>query len=63
LRFRGGITGSRGHEGANTGRDALLACLRGSSEEFHTTPVFGCSLFEDGLAEEPPASRAGMPIQ
>ncbi len=61
LLFRGGITGSRGHEGANAGRDALLACLHDPSREFLTTPVFGCSLFDDGLGEDARDSRAGMP--
>lgn len=43
LRYSGGITGSRGHEGPNPGQAALLHHLQGqaSVREF---PVFGCSI-------------------
>ncbi len=53
LVFSGGITPSRGHEGDNPGRSAVVGLvLRGHSPADHT-PVFGCPLLE------PPAS----PIQ
>ncbi len=45
LRFRGGITQSRGHEGDNAGRSAIEAIVnKGSSDTDHTA-VFGCPLF------------------
>jgi hypothetical protein len=42
--FSGGITASRGHEGDNAGRDALVALLTGRTPDQTSTPVFGCSL-------------------
>jgi hypothetical protein len=49
LAFSGGITSSRGHAGANTGRDAVIdLARRGSAEVFHT-PVFGCALQDRGV--------------
>jgi hypothetical protein len=47
LRFQGGITLGRGHAGDNPGRDALQDYLREGHSIQITTPVFGCSLFED----------------
>ena len=46
LRFAGGITGARGHEGANAGRDALQSVLDEGAAKARA-PVFGCSLFGD----------------
>jgi hypothetical protein len=44
LLFSGGITPSRGHEGDNAGRSAIVSLiLRGHAPVDHT-PVFGCSL-------------------
>jgi hypothetical protein len=45
LRFSGGITGSRGHAGNNTGRLAIEAVLRNQVPSTVTTPVFGCALW------------------
>ena len=45
LRYRGGITGSRGHEGANPGRDAVIALVRSGQADRDRMPVFGCPLF------------------
>jgi hypothetical protein len=46
LLFRGGITGARGHEGDNVGRQALLDLIQRNSSLFpRQTPVFGCPLF------------------
>jgi hypothetical protein len=46
LLFRGGITGSRGHEGANEGRRALIGLMRSNRSSFpRETPVFGCPIF------------------
>ena len=44
LRFAGGITGARGHAGANTGRDQLLAAVDLASQDPRRHAVFGCSL-------------------
>lgn len=54
--FRGGITGSRGHAGANRGRDAVVAIATGSPPPASVHPVFGCSLVSND-----PASRARGP--
>jgi len=45
LRFDGGITGSRGHEGDNAGRSSLESLLTGGTAERSSTFVFGCALF------------------
>src|SRR5260221_9523010 len=45
LRFNGGITGSRGHEGDNAGRSALESILGGGTSGTPSTFVFGCALF------------------
>jgi hypothetical protein len=42
--FHGGITSSRGHEGANAGRFAVAELLGGRTEKSCTTPIFGCPL-------------------
>jgi len=44
LRFRGGITGSRGHAGDNAGEDAIVSLLDGQEPNLSQTPVYGCSL-------------------
>jgi hypothetical protein len=44
LRFSGGITSGRGHEGDNAGSDAVLALVAGRTDGSWTTPVFGCPL-------------------
>jgi hypothetical protein len=45
LRFAGGITGARGHAGANDGRDGLLRQLGTPDTETAASPVFGCGLW------------------
>ena len=50
LRFSGGITGSRGHEGDNAGRHAIEQLIRTGDSAPRSTLVFGCSLFS---AEQP----------
>lgn len=45
LLFSGGITGSRGHEGDNAGRSAIVSLLNTGEAEAAKTSVFGCSLF------------------
>jgi hypothetical protein len=46
LRFRGGITSSRGHEGDNPGSDAIIPIVQGADNTtvVKTTKVYGCSL-------------------
>ena len=46
LRFAGGITGSRGHEGDNDGADAVARAVTGGSG-LSGGPVFGCRLGND----------------
>jgi hypothetical protein len=45
LTFSGGITGSRGHAGANAGEASLVALLTHGRAERRETSVFGCPLF------------------
>jgi hypothetical protein len=52
LLYDGGITGSRGHEGDNPGRDTLAALIDGGGNSFHHAPVFGCALFDEYSAAE-----------
>jgi hypothetical protein len=42
LRFHGGITGSRGHEGDNDGEDLVVALVNGKIEGFQQSAYFGC---------------------
>jgi hypothetical protein len=44
LLFSGGITGSRGHEGDNAGRSAIVSLVLHGTSEVTRTPVYGCSL-------------------
>lgn len=48
LRFQGGITAGRGHEGDNAGRTALRTLLSGGRPAETETFVFGCSMHQDG---------------
>lgn len=52
LRFSGGTTGSRGHEGDNAGRASILALLDHPEPGQRATQVFGCSLFSPGDSPE-----------
>jgi hypothetical protein len=45
LRFSGGITGARAHEGDNAGRSAVVALLNALPNHHAATNVYGCSLF------------------
>lgn len=53
LRFEGGITASRGHEGDNAGRRAIFEIITGK-DVFKTaeTSVFGCPLHKKDCAGE-----------
>jgi hypothetical protein len=44
LKFQGGITFARGHEGDNAGRTAIREFLQEGHSNLSRTPVFGCSL-------------------
>jgi hypothetical protein len=44
LLFSGGITASRGHEGDNAGRSAVVSLILSGHAPVSHTPVFGCSL-------------------
>ena len=46
LRFRGGVTSGRGHEGNNDGAAALESALRGRPGARAWARVFGCGLAE-----------------
>jgi hypothetical protein len=46
LRFRGGVTASRGHEGDSAGGSALEAALRGRQGPSAWARVFGCGLVD-----------------
>lgn len=51
LLFSGGITGSRGHSGANDGRSAIVSLLTTGTAARRRHPVFGCALFEASCPE------------
>jgi hypothetical protein len=55
LRYDGGITRARGHVGANAGRAAVEALLRGGASPVNSGPVFGCPL----VTPETSASEKG----
>jgi hypothetical protein len=44
LLFSGGITASRGHEGGNVGRSAIVSFILNGHAPVSHTPVFGCLL-------------------
>lgn len=44
LRYHGGITGSRGHEGDNLGQQSVIDLLRGRNASRTSMPVFGCPI-------------------
>lgn len=44
--YHGGVTNSRGHEGANPGIEAMEAVLRGETPELAELPTYGCVLTE-----------------
>lgn len=56
--FAGGITGARGHEGDNAGLRAVEALVLGQATEPVTTPVFGCSIFDEPADGAPASANA-----
>ncbi len=53
LRFSGGITGARGHQGDNAGRSALYDLITRGETDRNTTFVFGCALYSSSTLSEP----------
>lgn len=53
LRFRGGITASRGHPGWNRGTESIRGILRGDATPFSQTSVYGCPLERTASWEVP----------
>ncbi len=49
LVFSGGITPSRGHDGDNPGRSAIVNLVLGGRAPVSRTPVFGCPLLETSV--------------
>lgn len=47
LRYQGGITSSRGHEGDNAGEQAVIDILQGRRDSHKTMPVFGCPIQQE----------------
>ncbi len=55
LVFQGGITPSRGHQGANYGREAVIGLILGEKVSVSSFPVFGCPLEKGvGIGERTP---------
>jgi hypothetical protein len=50
--FAGGITGARGHQGDNAGRQAVLAVVEKGQSRKAETPVYGCPLTITSSREE-----------
>lgn len=44
LLFSGGVTVSRGHEGDSASLEALRRRIRGETDKYIETPVFGCPI-------------------
>jgi hypothetical protein len=53
LKFHGGITGARGHVGANAGSVALESYANAGALTRTRTPVFGCPLFNQPVSQTP----------
>lgn len=51
LLFHGGLTSSRGHEGANYGAQAIREIALGKRPTQSVTPVFGCRLYQSTSTE------------
>jgi hypothetical protein len=53
LRFHGGITGARGHEGDNAGCSAVETYADTGAAPMAHAPVFGCPLFIESPSQTP----------
>ena len=51
LVFRGGITPSRAHEGANRGAESIVRYVHGVPADAQATAVYGCAIFSPGESE------------
>jgi len=60
LRYRGGITSARGHEGDNPGASAVIEVLTGLRESLSSMPVFGCPISELQTNSVPAPASAGL---
>jgi hypothetical protein len=47
LRFSGGITAARGHDGDNLGLERVISIVETGRADRADAPVFGCELFDD----------------
>jgi hypothetical protein len=59
--FAGGVTASRGHEGASAGSDAIVALLEGEQPTMLSTPVFGCRLVAPAAGEPQQCNPTSAP--
>ncbi len=50
LRYQGGITSARGHQGDNQGQKTVERILHGEDLPLSKLPVYGCSLVADSCA-------------
>jgi hypothetical protein len=58
LLFNGGLTASRGHEGASFGQQRILSFVHTGTADRPDSPVFGCSLIgPHGQAKPAPHPR------
>jgi hypothetical protein len=57
LLFSGGITGSRGHQGENAGRRAVIALLTEGAPGPSEAPVYGCPLHDPSSSEAEATNR------
>jgi len=57
-RYRGGITESRGHEGDNDARNALVARINDPTLPFAHMPTFGCAILADSSQSPSPTTQA-----
>jgi hypothetical protein len=48
LKYEGGITAARGHEGDNRGKATIFSLVHGEAQAIASCPVFGCSLISPG---------------
>ena len=54
LRFRGGLTPSRGHEGDSAGKSAVVSFALEGRADIDRAPVFGCPLFDQDAPPQSP---------
>lgn len=54
LRYQGGITGSRGHEGDNLGELAVIEALQVRASSLKSLPVFGCAIKQAQATQKVP---------